>query len=306
MRGQPTHLAFGVGEHVAEVHEVHVRQVTPRPPRREVVMMRPERPPVGLPLEPSLTDPARPQRARIGRAARELRARTLRVVEQRIRQVRVRAVVVPQGHEHVARVPPDHDVLRLGEEADPVGREVTLDEPLVGLRVERRDHRLDRPVESRVDPRRGLHERRAAGIQPEHERGQDPLGPRGPGLVGRGHDDVAVANPEMIPPGAVQMVVAVLVGALRRGGGHVGDRTQRVTVADTGQTVRPIAAGPAAAGASRAPSAVHAEVGARSRWSNAASAARSRSGICIGRRAPMSNARFTISNVISRSSRSTS
>src|SRR3954452_18978778 len=112
-----------------------------------MVAVRPERPAVGLPLEPSGTDPAWPEVGGLLGTARELRARTLAVVEQRIREVRVGAVVIPQRHKHVTSVAANDNVLRFWKVADAVRGKMALNETPVCLRIERLDHGLDRTRE---------------------------------------------------------------------------------------------------------------------------------------------------------------
>ena len=185
------------------------------PPRRQVVVMRPERPAVGFPVEPALADPARPQLAgSAGQRGNSGPGRSASLNSRYTKSV-YDAVVVPQRHEHVARVAPDDDVLRLGEEAQAVGREVALDEPPMRLRLDRLDHRLDRPLEASVDPRREVHQVGSRGVRPEHERGEDALRPGGPRLVRGRDDDVVVAHVEAVPARAVEVMVAVLVQSLR-------------------------------------------------------------------------------------------
>ena len=58
----------------------------------------------------------------------------------------------------------------------------------------------------------------AIGVQrpgSEHERREDALRPRGARLVRGRDDDVVVTGHEPIPPGAVEMMIAVLVDPLR-------------------------------------------------------------------------------------------
>src|SRR5690349_17011343 len=99
---------------------------------------------------------------------------------------------------------------------------MTLDEPAVCLRIERLNHRLYRTHEPRVDPRRHLRERAAIGLQPQNQRGKNALRPRGARFVSSGDHDVAVADTETIPASAVEVMVAVLVYALRSGATHDG------------------------------------------------------------------------------------
>ena len=69
--------------------------------------------------------------------------------------------------------------------------------------------------EAGVDPRRNVPQRNLQWAGSEHERREDTQRPRGSGLVrGRDHD-VVITGHESIPPGAVEMMVAVHVDPLR-------------------------------------------------------------------------------------------
>src|SRR4051812_48179111 len=115
---------------------------------------------------------------------------------------------------------------------------MALHETSVCLRIERRHHRLDRAHESRVDPWRHVPERSAVGLQSQDQRGENALRPGCASLISGSDHDVAVADTEMIPAGAVEMVVAVLVNTLRTSATHCG--SIRIVVHDSARSARPI------------------------------------------------------------------
>ena len=179
-----------------------------------MVMMRPERPAVGLPLEPALSDPTRPQLARRRRTARELGPGPISVVEQQVHEIGVTGVVVEERHEHVAGVPSNDEVLRLWKEPQPVGGEMALDEATMTLRLD--DCRSVRSAPKNLASIHGdMSLRDAERPGSEHEGGKDPLRPRGTGLVGGRDEDVVVTGHEPVPTCAVEMMVAILAGAFR-------------------------------------------------------------------------------------------
>src|SRR6516165_2649501 len=180
------------------------------------MVVRPVGPAVGLPIEPALADPAWPQFPGRSWAPWEFRAGPIGAVEQHVHEVGVGGIVVVQRHEHVARVATYHDVLRLREEAQPVCREMALDETTVALSLNGFEHRFDRSVEPGVYPRGDLHQPGREWGTPEHESGGDALYPGRSSLVRSRDEDVVVTRYVPIPPRAIEVMIAVLASSLWR------------------------------------------------------------------------------------------
>ncbi len=110
--------------------------------------------------------------------------------------------LVVQRHGQVERVPGDHDIGRARVERDPVERGVRLDDPPVLLGLEPAYDVLD-GLDRVVEPRREHRQRRRQVRRPEHQQRADHLHPGRAALRPRADHDVAVAEPEVLPAGAV-------------------------------------------------------------------------------------------------------
>ena len=83
------------------------------------------------------------------------------------------------------------------------------------LRLDPLEQRLDGSRDAGVDPRREVPHGNPQRPGSEHERREDTQRPRGSGLVrGRDHD-VVITGHESVPPGAVEMMIAVDVDLFR-------------------------------------------------------------------------------------------